>query len=171
MALRFSPSSHLTEPINKSVSKFIHNGIRTNVRRNIDRTHLFFISDAYNPLKLRQKRRSMTVVAFAESPAEENVGKILLSDVKVKKRSVYFARKWNSVDIATAVVVLSMHICCLFAPFVFSWNAFWVAISLYVITGLFGITLSFHRNLSHRSFKLPKSLEYLFAYCGVHAMQ
>ncbi|KAI3893482.1 hypothetical protein MKX03_022810 [Papaver bracteatum] len=64
-----------------------------------------------------------------------------------------------------------MHICCLFAPFTFSWNAFWVAISLYVITGLFGITLSFHRNLSHRSFKLPKFLEYLFAYCGAQAMQ
>ncbi|RZC51105.1 hypothetical protein C5167_019533 [Papaver somniferum] len=134
----------------------------------IQLTHSFFISDAYNPLNLRQKRRPVTVV-FAVSPADENVGKIFLSDVKVKMRSVYFARKWNSADIATAVVVLSMHICCLFAPFMFSWNAFWVAVSLYVITGLFGITLSFHRNLSHRSFKLPKFLGYLFAYCGAQS--
>ncbi|OVA12994.1 hypothetical protein BVC80_8479g5 [Macleaya cordata] len=43
--------------------------------------------------------------------------------------------------------------------------------ALYLITGLFGITLSFHRNLSHRSFNLPKWLEYFFAYCGVQAMQ
>jgi stearoyl-CoA desaturase (delta-9 desaturase) len=43
--------------------------------------------------------------------------------------------------------------------------------ALYVITGMFGITLSFHRNLSHKSFKLPKWLEYTFAYCGVQALQ
>ncbi|MCL7051055.1 hypothetical protein MKW94_007966 [Papaver nudicaule] len=168
---RFYPSTHLTQPINKSVPKFIQYGNRTNVRENIDRTRLFLTSGTCKPLKLRQRRRFLTTVACALSPAEENYGEIVLSDVEVKKRSVYFGRKWNSDDIATAVVVLSMHICCLFAPFVFSWNAFWVAVSLYVITGLFGITLSFHRNLSHRSFKLPKALEYLFAYCGVQAMQ
>ncbi|KAK2651642.1 hypothetical protein Ddye_011498 [Dipteronia dyeriana] len=36
---------------------------------------------------------------------------------------------------------------------------------------LLGITLSYHRNLSHRSFKLPKWLEYMCAYCGVQALQ
>lgn len=34
-----------------------------------------------------------------------------------------------------------------------------------------GITLSFHRQLSHRSFQTPKWLEYVFAYCGVLAVQ
>ncbi|RZC66786.1 hypothetical protein C5167_010477 [Papaver somniferum] len=34
-----------------------------------------------------------------------------------------------------------------------------------------GTSLSYHRNLSHKSFKLPKSLEYLFAYFGLHAAQ
>ncbi|KAI3944530.1 hypothetical protein MKW92_049859 [Papaver armeniacum] len=33
------------------------------------------------------------------------------------------------------------------------------------------ISLSYHRNLSHRSFKLPIYLEYLFAYFGLHAVQ
>ncbi|XP_058734391.1 palmitoyl-monogalactosyldiacylglycerol delta-7 desaturase, chloroplastic-like [Vicia villosa] len=66
---------------------------------------------------------------------------------------------------------LSLHVLCLFAPFNFDWSAFWVAVLLYAVTGLFGITLSFHRNLSHKSFKLPKWLEYFFAYCGVHAIQ
>ncbi|CDO98157.1 unnamed protein product [Coffea canephora] len=64
-----------------------------------------------------------------------------------------------------------MHFLSLFAPFTFNWGAFWIAVGLYVITGLLGITLSFHRNLSHRSFKLPKWLEYFFAYCGVQALQ
>ncbi|VVA14412.1 PREDICTED: palmitoyl-monogalactosyldiacylglycerol [Prunus dulcis] len=34
-----------------------------------------------------------------------------------------------------------------------------------------GVTLSYHRQLSHRSFKLPKWLEYFFAYCGVLSVQ
>nr|GMC92351.1 palmitoyl-monogalactosyldiacylglycerol delta-7 desaturase, chloroplastic-like [Ipomoea batatas] len=62
------------------------------------------------------------------------------------------------------------HLLCLFAPFCFSWDAVGIAFGLYIITGL-GVTLSYHRNLSHRSYKLPKWLEYLFAYCGVHAFQ
>lgn len=105
-------------------------------------------------------------------PEVGNLGRILLSDVVVKrKRRVFFGRKWNSLDIITAGAVLAMHLLSVFAPFYFNWSAFWVAFGLYVVTGLLGITLSFHRNLSHRSFRLPKWLEYLFAYCGVQALQ
>uniref|UniRef100_A0A2P2IR69 Delta 9 desaturase n=1 Tax=Rhizophora mucronata TaxID=61149 RepID=A0A2P2IR69_RHIMU len=105
-------------------------------------------------------------------PKAKNFGRILLSDVVVKrKRNVFWSRKWSSLDISTAGVILAMHLLSLFAPFCFNWGAFWVAFGLYVVTGLLGITLSFHRNLSHRSFKLPKWLEYLFAYCGVQALQ
>lgn len=70
-----------------------------------------------------------------------------------------------------AAVVVFIHLLCLFAPFTFNWAALGIAFGLYVVTGLLGITLSFHRNLSHRSFKLPKWLEYFFAYCGVQAVQ
>ncbi|KAL0342103.1 UNVERIFIED_CONTAM: Palmitoyl-monogalactosyldiacylglycerol delta-7 desaturase, chloroplastic [Sesamum calycinum] len=119
----------------------------------------------------------MTIVRAASVPLSEDekdssFGRILLSDVVVKRRrNVYRGRKWNSLDVATVGVVVAMHLLCVFAPFTFNWGAFWVAVGLYVITGLLGITLSFHRNLSHRSFKLPKWLEYLFAYCGVQALQ
>ena len=95
---------------------------------------------------------------------------ILWSDVKVKKERRR-TTKWSSLDLAMAGVVLAMHVLCLFAPSTFSWGALWAAVTLYIVTGLFGITLSFHRNLAHRSFKLPKWLEYLFAYCGVQALQ
>lgn len=135
-----------------------------------------------NPFIYLPKNQNRTVskvavnAAFTEAlePEEGNVKKrrILLSDVEVKReRRVFFGRKWNSLDLGTAGVVLVMHVLTLFAPFQFNWRAFWVAMALYVATGLFGITLSFHRNLSHRSFKLPKWLEYLFAYCGVLALQ
>ncbi|KAA8540497.1 hypothetical protein F0562_024584 [Nyssa sinensis] len=113
-----------------------------------------------------------TPVAAAEGEPESNFGRIILSDVVVKRwRNVYWGRKWNSRDMGTAAVVVVMHLLCLFAPFVVNWGAFWVAVGLYMVTGLLGITLSFHRNLSHRSFKLPKWLEYLFAYFGAQALQ
>ena len=118
---------------------------------------------------------SAALVEAAEpkpEPEAANFRRILLSDVVVKRqRRVFSGRKWNTHDVATAGVVLAMHCLSLFAPFQFNWGALLVALALYVVTGLFGITLSFHRNLSHRSFKLPKWLEYLFAYCGVQALQ
>ena len=42
---------------------------------------------------------------------------------------------------------------------------------MYFITGCLGITLSYHRQLTHRSFTTPKWLEYIFAYCGVMTVQ
>ncbi|XP_019184700.1 PREDICTED: palmitoyl-monogalactosyldiacylglycerol delta-7 desaturase, chloroplastic-like [Ipomoea nil] len=111
-------------------------------------------------------------VPVPDGAKDSGFGKIPFSDVEVKRpRNVFSGRQWNSLDVATAAVLAAMHVLCLFAPFTFSWGAFWVAFWLYVITGLLGITLSFHRNLSHRSFKLPKWLEYFCAYCGVQALQ
>ncbi|KAK4428003.1 Palmitoyl-monogalactosyldiacylglycerol delta-7 desaturase, chloroplastic [Sesamum alatum] len=127
--------------------------------------------------KYQSSRRVMPIVRAASVPLsgdgkDSSFGRILLSDVVVKRRrNVYWGRKWNSLDVATIGVVVAMHLLCVFAPFTFNWGAFWVAVGLYVITGLLGITLSFHRNLSHRSFKLPKWLEYFFAYCGAQALQ
>lgn len=111
-------------------------------------------------------------IPVAGDGEDSTFGTIWLSDVVVKrKRNVYWGRKWNSLDVATIGGVIAMHLLCVFAPFTFNWSALWVAVGLYVVTGLFGITLSFHRNLSHRSFKLPKWLEYFFAYCGAQALQ
>ncbi|KAM5572590.1 hypothetical protein ABKV19_012576 [Rosa sericea] len=87
-------------------------------------------------------------------------------DWVVKWRVGFLGREWNVVDIGSAVVLLSLHCLALLAPFHFTWGSFWLAMGLYVVTGV-GITLSYHRNLAHRSFKLPAWLEYSFAYCGV----
>ncbi|PSS07511.1 Palmitoyl-monogalactosyldiacylglycerol delta-7 desaturase [Actinidia chinensis var. chinensis] len=116
--------------------------------------------------------RAIPIAAVEENIPETNFGRITFSDAAAKRRrNVYWGRKWNSRDIGNATVVVAMHSLCLLAPFVFNWAAFWMAVGLYVVTGLLGITLSFHRHLSHRSFKLPKWLEYFFAYCGVQALQ
>ncbi|PRQ52695.1 putative acyl-CoA desaturase [Rosa chinensis] len=70
----------------------------------------------------------------------------------------------------TKFLVLATHCLALLGPFYFNWSAFCLAVALYFVTGV-GITLSFHRNLAHRSFKLPRWLEYSFAYCAVLSLQ
>ncbi|KAM1100554.1 hypothetical protein ACFX15_006768 [Malus domestica] len=85
-------------------------------------------------------------------------------------RGEFLGRKWNLQDLVIASTLSSMHFHSLFAPCYFAWGAFWVAFALHMLTSL-GVTLSFHRNLSHKIFRLPKWLEYLFAYVAVLSLQ
>ncbi|KNA20896.1 hypothetical protein SOVF_048210 [Spinacia oleracea] len=127
-------------------------------------------SSTPNEGKTKKTRLS---AAVSTTPGFESYShKIWWSDVAVKNvTNVLVDGKWDSVSIGNLSAVVGMHGLALFAPFNFNWGAFWVAVVLYLATGLLGITLSFHRNLAHKSFKLPKWLEYLFAYCGVLALQ
>lgn len=83
----------------------------------------------------------------------------------------YFRRTWRGKDVGYALFFIAIHAGALAAPFFFTWKAFSCFLIGYVITGMFGITLSYHRQLAHRSFKTPKWLEYVFAYCGALALQ
>lgn len=87
----------------------------------------------------------------------------------VKPLSSFRKKKWANIDRNIAGSLFFVHLLCIFAGFHFNWSAFWVVFALYVIVGLFGISVSYHRNLAHQSFSLPKWLEYLFTYCGAHA--
>lgn len=89
----------------------------------------------------------------------------------VKPPMSFGKRKRIKIDKKVACVFFFLHLLCMVAPFQINWGAFSICLALFMITGLFGITISYHRNLSHKSFKIPKWLEYLFAYCGVHALQ
>ena len=100
---------------------------------------------------------------------EESHRKVPFSEV-VRKKRVFWERRWDYWDVSRAIGILGVHLLSLYAPFHFNWSAFRVAVGLSVIAGT-GITLSYHRNLSHRSFVLPKWLEYLFAWCGTLAFQ
>jgi sn-1 stearoyl-lipid 9-desaturase len=70
-----------------------------------------------------------------------------------------------------ALVIFHIGAVCAFLPGIFSWQAVGVAVLLHWITGGLGITLGWHRLLSHRSFQVPKWLEYFFALCGTLALQ
>ncbi len=103
---------------------------------------------------------------------EPGSSKLLLSDVyAVKKKPLFFNRTFNGVDYTYIATMVLMHGLALLAPFTFSWNNLALFCVSYFITGCLGITLSFHRQLSHRSFQTPKWVEYVLAYCGVLAVQ
>ncbi|XP_026396693.1 palmitoyl-monogalactosyldiacylglycerol delta-7 desaturase, chloroplastic-like [Papaver somniferum] len=89
----------------------------------------------------------------------------------MKKKLIRSKTKWDFRDVVDLVLEIVEHIGVLAAPFYFTWDAFRVAVILYLVTLHLGISLSYHRNLSHKSFKLTKPLEYLFAYFGLHAAQ
>ncbi len=73
----------------------------------------------------------------------------------------------------TIIYMGIIHFIALFAliPSNFNWNALGIAFVLYVLTAGVGITLGFHRLVSHRSFTVPKSLEYFLVFCGTLAGQ
>ncbi|MGH8165141.1 MAG: acyl-CoA desaturase [Rhodanobacteraceae bacterium] len=58
-----------------------------------------------------------------------------------------------------------------FLPMVFSWWALRAAGIIAYVTGAFGITLNYHRCLTHRSLRMVRPLEYLTAIFGALALQ
>jgi stearoyl-CoA desaturase (delta-9 desaturase) len=66
----------------------------------------------------------------------------------------------------TIVVLVILHVGAIAALFMFSWAN--LAVTLFLLwfaTGL-GISMGYHRLHTHRSYQVPRALEYLFAVCG-----
>ncbi|MBD2022636.1 acyl-CoA desaturase [Leptolyngbya sp. FACHB-36] len=76
-------------------------------------------------------------------------------------------------DWGIVAAMIAFHLAALtaFLPGTFSWSAVGVMLFLHWVTGGLGITLGFHRLITHRSFQVPKLLEYFFAFCGTLSMQ
>jgi stearoyl-CoA desaturase (delta-9 desaturase) len=66
----------------------------------------------------------------------------------------------------TSVVLALLHIGAVAALFMFSWRALAVTIFLYWMTICLGISMGYHRLHTHRSYQVPRFLEYFFAICG-----
>jgi stearoyl-CoA desaturase (delta-9 desaturase) len=75
-------------------------------------------------------------------------------------------------DYPVGIALAIIHVGALgvFFPAFFSWPAVAVGVALYIATGL-GITLGFHRLLTHRSLTMPRLLEYAVAVVGGLALQ
>src|SRR5260370_28427374 len=71
----------------------------------------------------------------------------------------------------TAIFVGLFHVGAVAALFMFSWRALVLGIVLWWITASLGVGMGFHRNLTHRSFKTPKLIEYFLTLCGALALE
>ncbi len=78
---------------------------------------------------------------------------------------------WSRLNWTNLLFFTAVHILALVAPFFFSWSALGVAIFLHWLTGSIGICLAYHRMLTHRSFQVPKWLEYILATIGALALE
>jgi stearoyl-CoA desaturase (delta-9 desaturase) len=76
-------------------------------------------------------------------------------------------------DYGTGIGLGFIHLCALaaFMPMFFSWSAVAVCLVLVYVTGGLGVTLGYHRLLTHRSFRMPKLMEYASAFFGTLALQ
>ncbi|MEO9096557.1 MAG: fatty acid desaturase [Candidatus Baltobacteraceae bacterium] len=79
----------------------------------------------------------------------------------------------NKRDVPTGIGLAIIHLGALAAlvPALFSWSGFGLVFLLWWITGGIGITLGYHRMITHRSLRLPRPLEYAVALCGALALQ
>jgi fatty-acid desaturase len=78
-------------------------------------------------------------------------------------------QKWRF-DFVNVPFIAVFHVLSIVALFFFSWTNFFVALGFYVLTAL-GITVGYHRLLTHRSFKSPRWVEVLWTIAGVLALQ
>lgn len=74
-------------------------------------------------------------------------------------------------DWPVVIGIVTVHLGCFAAPFYFSWSGLVVASIFAWLTAAIGITLCYHRLLTHRSFKTPKWFEYLLTLLGCMACQ
>lgn len=76
----------------------------------------------------------------------------------------------NKKDQIVAGLIGSIHVMALAAPFTYSAGMLQLLAGSYIVNCL-GITLSYHRQLTHRSFETDKWLEHFFAFCGILGVQ
>jgi len=77
----------------------------------------------------------------------------------------------EGLNLPTILVLAILHIGAVAALFCFNWRAFAVAVFLYwMCTGL-GISLGYHRLHTHRSYRVPRWLEYFFGFCGTLTLE
>lgn len=80
---------------------------------------------------------------------------------------------WQNLNWRVISAIALMHVIAMAAvlPAMFTWSGVAILLLLTWVSGGLGITLGYHRLLTHRSFKTPKWLEYFLTLCGCLAWQ
>lgn len=94
------------------------------------------------------------------------------------RKAAFRKRMSGKIDVVNLTGLIIVHIMALFAfapifssNFIFLWSGFRIAVAFWVITGLFGICLCYHRLLTHKSFQTMRWLRYILTILGTLAMQ
>ncbi len=71
------------------------------------------------------------------------------------------------------ITILVGHLlaCLAFVPWLFSWSGLVLLLLGHIVFGMLGMTLGYHRLLTHRGFTCPRWLEHTFAILGVCCLQ
>jgi len=77
-------------------------------------------------------------------------------------------RRWGTVGFMAGIHILAVVA---LLPMFWSWQAVTSLAVLYWVTACLGVTIGYHRLLSHRSFRVPHWLERFFATCGALSCQ
>lgn len=88
------------------------------------------------------------------------------SSINVRKQHRRLQQQFDWTIVVSFVV---MYVGAAFAPFHFTWSGLTVFTLLYFVTGCLGITLGYHRLLTHSSFKTPKTVRRLLSFLGCMA--
>ncbi|WP_459557660.1 acyl-CoA desaturase [Lacunimicrobium album] len=71
----------------------------------------------------------------------------------------------------TTLFIGLMHVGAIAAFFFFSWQGLAVCLAMHFVTACLGITLGYHRLLTHGSFSCSKPMKYFFSLCGMMAVE
>jgi stearoyl-CoA desaturase (delta-9 desaturase) len=83
----------------------------------------------------------------------------------------FFLTRTTSLNWPTLITFTLFHIGAVVALFRFDWTAVLTAAAIYWISISWGIGMGYHRLLTHRSYIVPRWLEYFFAVCGSMALE
>jgi fatty-acid desaturase len=110
-----------------------------------------------------------------------SIAPALKPKVKVRRSAQSGPRRLNMpeatqpirIDWGYVASILGIHLLSLlmFVPWFFSWTGVVIAILGFPVYGLLGITLCYHRILTHQGLTIPKWLEHFFALLGVCSLQ
>ena len=84
---------------------------------------------------------------------------------------MYGRKHQHGLNWITAIAMTGFHIGAVAALFYIDYGAMLAALILYYAGGMLGIGMSYHRLLTHRSYRTTKFIEYFLTICGTHALE
>ena len=83
----------------------------------------------------------------------------------------YGRRYQTGMNWITTVAMIAFHLGAIAAFFFIDLGAILTAVALYIVAGMFGIGMCYHRLLTHRAYKTYRPIEYLLTWCATLALE